>query len=952
MKIRTAIISVVVSGALIAGGIYAAYYTVGLGKKKSVEVVPVRYIYNDLSYYYDEDSMYGTVTSRVSQNITLEADYPIEEIYVSAGDEVTEGTELFSYNMTEQEIQLEALEIEQQTNQLRLKQRQKELAKYTGTSTTSTTASLEDTSTVLTSSANVSSDEIETGLEETGTGADSSAVESAVSEMTAQESAVSENGITTAEESGTIIEDETEDTGNSSDDSGNSGTGDSGLTIESEDYTEEQYLSYVTNFESLMSSLQAYISSCGENLSDFSSEEIETIGAYLLGGDDVSYPAVTYYRSNLAGSSTSNVTNSSGETIEVTTYPLLDAVTALLPESQLSTLQSAVDLMDTYHALYVDLLINALSGKSGDAFTAAVAEARAVYDNLSGDAMAKVTLLSSLEAYEAQAVDSLIQSAADLAESGDESAFAAAVAAARTAYDGLSTVYNSLDSGAQSKVTLLSVLKILEAQTTGESESESESETEAEDVDIAARVSAFLLMADAIFAESAASAAADYQNAIAFYQMYLAVAQADIEGVDATMEGYSLSDETTAYLASLGTDGSVTAVELTSEYQDICLAYVKYLVSALDPLTMTSEDLSAAQAAYDQLGTAWQLLVDDETPSVSDYLTAYDIVLRIQALDSTSEDFMTELSALYTEYLSLTVEQLGLIWNIDILVELFSQYGLLTAENETESESETETEFFWDDSYDSYDSDDSMTAEELQETISALEEAIKGYELDIRETELELEQKQREVDKKVVTATLDGTVVSIGDEDGNSEGDYFAVISNTTGLYAKGWISELALDTVNVGDTISGVTDYGDTFTAVIKEVSEYPDPNGVYYVYSGNTNASYYAFYALIEDAEGIEEGYADLTLSNAYADTSDSIYLEAYFVRKDSTGNSYVYVEGDDGTLEMRYVTIGQSPSEYYVKIQGGLSLSDYIAFPYGDDVYEGAPTEEVDELDIYDS
>ncbi len=964
MKIRTALISVVVSGALIAGALYAAYYTVGLGKKTPVQVVPVSYVYIDMGYYSDEDSMSGTITSRVSQNIELESDYSIEEIYVSVGDEVTEGTELFSYDMTAEEIQLEELEIELQVAELNLKRNQKDLAKYTGTSTTTstTTASLEDTSTVLTSSADVVSEESQTDAGDT-----------AATSGSADTSAESSDTIE-ASEKDEIIDDSTEE-GETSDDSDNLSSDDSELTIVgveelASDDGNTEYKSYVTNFVSLMSALQEYVDTCideyGESFLNFDSDEVVYIGEQLLGSEDDDWTGVSivdYYRDKLADETGEVATDASGNTFK---YYFLkeDADQADLSESEISQLMELVAVMDKYHGQYVDWLINALSDNQGDDLVMAVETARTAYENLSGDAMSQVTLLLQLESYEAQVVDYLIQTAAELAESQDAAAFADAVTEARTAYD-------SLGSNAKSQVSFLSVLKILEAQLTEESESQTESEsesgtetetetqtesgTESEDVDIAARISAFLLMADEIFSESAVPTVSDYENAIAFFQMYLAVAEAQIEGVETTMEQYSLSDEATTYLAGLGTEGSMTASELLSEYQSLCLAYVKALVSSLDSQTMTSEDLAAVQEAYDQLGTAWQILVDDETPSVSDYLTAYDMILRIQALetmDPESEEFMTELSALYTEYLSLTAEQLELIWNISTLVELFAQYGLLAAdtESETESETETETEFFWDDSYDSYDSDgDSMTAEERQEAIDALEQAIKENELDIRQAELEVAKQQRIVDKKVVTASIDGTVVNIGDEDGNSESDYFATITNTTGLYAKGWISELELETVNVGDLISGVSDYGDTFTAVIKEVSEYPDPSGSSYVYSGNSNASYYAFYALIDDSEGIEEGYAELTLSDAYAGSSDSFYLESYFVRKDSTGNSYVYVEGDDGTLEMRYVTTGSSLWGYYIEIKGGLSLTDYIAFPYGDNVYEGAPAEEVDELTV---
>ncbi|MCD7737250.1 MAG: hypothetical protein LUI07_09895, partial [Lachnospiraceae bacterium] len=185
-------------------------------------------------------------------------------------------------------------------------------------------------------------------------------------------------------------------------------------------------------------------------------------------------------------------------------------------------------------------------------------------------------------------------------------------------------------------------------------------------------------------------------------------------------------------------------------------------------------------------------------------------------------------------------------------------------------------------------------------------------------------------------------------ENWDSDDEYFAQVTSTVGLYSKGVISELELESVHVGDVISGVTDYGDTFTAVIKEISEYPDSDGSSYVYSGNTNASYFPFYALIDDPDGIDEGGAELTLSTAYADSGDSFYLDTYFIRTDSAGNNYVYVQGDDGTLEKRYVSTGKTLYDYYIEITAGLSESDLITFPYGDDVYEGAATKEVDSLE----
>jgi hypothetical protein len=47
-----------------------------------------------------------------------------------------------------------------------------------------------------------------------------------------------------------------------------------------------------------------------------------------------------------------------------------------------------------------------------------------------------------------------------------------------------------------------------------------------------------------------------------------------------------------------------------------------------------------------------------------------------------------------------------------------------------------------------------------------------------------------------------------------------------------------------------------------------------------------------------------------------------------------------GDDGLLEKRYIKTG-SNAYGTVEIRSGLKEKDYIAFPYGDHVKEGAET-----------
>ena len=210
---------------------------------------------------------------------------------------------------------------------------------------------------------------------------------------------------------------------------------------------------------------------------------------------------------------------------------------------------------------------------------------------------------------------------------------------------------------------------------------------------------------------------------------------------------------------------------------------------------------------------------------------------------------------------------------------------------------------------------------------------------------------------------MDGIVKSAGTLE-SSTGNSFITITGKAGLYVKGSINELALDTVKVGDTITGTSyETGSSFTAEIVEISEYPDEssNSFYGFGDENKNSSYYPFYAYIENAEGLEvDSYVDLSLSktNAAASADPSLSgglsLDEYFIRTDNNGRSFCYVRGEDGLLEKRYLELG---ANFWgvVTIKSGLTPKDCIAFPYGDGVEEGAQTVKVDYLsaiegDIY--
>lgn len=245
---------------------------------------------------------------------------------------------------------------------------------------------------------------------------------------------------------------------------------------------------------------------------------------------------------------------------------------------------------------------------------------------------------------------------------------------------------------------------------------------------------------------------------------------------------------------------------------------------------------------------------------------------------------------------------------------------------------------------------DDWTADDLKKAIEQQKKDIKECELQIREAVLAIKDYDRTLDHEIVKANMDGIVKQAGTVGEEPASGGFIVITGKAGMYVQGNLSERSLDTLSVGDTITGTSwDTGGTFTATITEISPYPMDNGgnnYYYFDSGSDpNSSQYPFLAYIEDAEGLTaDSMVELSVSQDAA--SASLMIDPYFVRTDSAGKSFCYVRGDDGKLEKRLVK-AKDTSYGLTIIQRGLRASDYIAFPYGDDVKEGAPTEKVESL-----
>ena len=235
------------------------------------------------------------------------------------------------------------------------------------------------------------------------------------------------------------------------------------------------------------------------------------------------------------------------------------------------------------------------------------------------------------------------------------------------------------------------------------------------------------------------------------------------------------------------------------------------------------------------------------------------------------------------------------------------------------------------------------TKDELTKLIKQKRQEIKELQLKVKQAELDLKKSQLALDNSTVRSTIDGVVRTLTDEQSaTSNGTPFLVVSGQGQYTIKGSISESLLTSIQVGDPISAMSyDNGMTYTGTITEISQYPldAGSGGMYGGSGNPNSSQYEFTAVVDQPDGLSNGmYLEITLSTQNQANTEALYLQKAYIREDESG-SYVMKVGVDNRLYKQYLELGTSIyGGEYIEIKRGLTMDDYIAFPYGANVEEG--------------
>ena len=248
--------------------------------------------------------------------------------------------------------------------------------------------------------------------------------------------------------------------------------------------------------------------------------------------------------------------------------------------------------------------------------------------------------------------------------------------------------------------------------------------------------------------------------------------------------------------------------------------------------------------------------------------------------------------------------------------------------------------------------ENSMEQKDLAKAIVDKAQEVKEKEVNQRLAKLSLDKKIKELGDGNVYAEFDGTVKAVRNADeayNNSE----AVIelSGGGGYYVTGTLSEMELGSVKVGDTVS-ISSWmtGAACEGTIVSIDDYPTTSGNSWG-DGNRNVSYYPFKAFVEEDAALQANdYVDIQYQKAGTqEQGSSLYLQSWFIRTDN-GKSYVMARNEDGRLEQRWVQTGRDLWGSYTQIRGGLTTDDYLAFPYGRDVVEGARTVEAAADELY--
>lgn len=368
---------------------------------------------------------------------------------------------------------------------------------------------------------------------------------------------------------------------------------------------------------------------------------------------------------------------------------------------------------------------------------------------------------------------------------------------------------------------------------------------------------------------------------------------------------------------------------------------VSELASSVDMYEFTSYSYGVVKSGMEQkIYLMSSQKIEEIKVSEGQHVKAGDVIL---VYDTTSQELALDLMRADVEIARAAVvvaeKQLEKLKNITPTEELpvLSQ----PEDTATTSDAPTATDAPKQD-IEEPDAEDVYTKEELDKAIKEKEAEIKTLTIAYQLVQIDLQIMEQQNSSGEVVANFDGVVKSVIDEEEallNTQP--LIVISGEKGYTIEADIEELSLGNVVIGDVVEMYCyDNGMSYTGQITDISDTP-------AYSSGSE-SYYRMTISIDNADELVSGMGmDVTLPSKTTDDG-AFYLQLAYVAKED-GRYYVLKE-TDGVLEKVYVKTGKILWGDNIKIYGGITMDDYIAFPYSKDAAEGAGTKQASVYDSY--
>ena len=273
--------------------------------------------------------------------------------------------------------------------------------------------------------------------------------------------------------------------------------------------------------------------------------------------------------------------------------------------------------------------------------------------------------------------------------------------------------------------------------------------------------------------------------------------------------------------------------------------------------------------------------------------------------------------------------------------------------------------------------EETYSAVELRKAKLEAENNLRSLTTDMAEANAAVEAAQKAIDKSVEKASLDGVVnmveksvagVGIVSLDAPpqeqqpvaaiGEGQPMLQVSTYEGLFVNTAINEWMMGRIKQGSKIY-VKDWdsGKYYPAKVTYISKYSSEAAASRFSTEDTTDSFYALTALIEqegtklsDGNSVEVSFVkpdDFEGEEEDEDDEYPIYLYKAFVVSEGD-DRYVYKEDKNGKLKKQKIDVEGQETETYI-VNGGITSDDFIAFPFGDNIREGANVVEgsIDEL-----